>query len=54
MGLADLVQPLLKNSDSVIEDALEFQRRVDAGEIDADDLDADSGPGFGGAAPAPA
>jgi hypothetical protein len=54
MGLADLVQPLLKNSDSVIEEALEFQRRVDAGEIDADDLDADLGPGFRGDAPVPA
>jgi hypothetical protein len=54
MGLADLVQPLLRNTEGVVEDALEFQRRVDAGEIDADDLDVDLGSGSGAPLPAPA
>ncbi len=53
MGLADLVQPLLQRSEGVIEDAVEFQRRIDSGEIDADDLDADLGPGFGQPLPSP-
>jgi hypothetical protein len=53
MGLADLVQPLLQRSEGVIEDAVEFQRRLDRGEIGADDLDVDLGPGFGPPLPAP-
>ncbi len=53
MGLADLVQPLLQRSEGIVEDAVEFQRRLDKGEIDADDLDADLGPGFGSPLPAP-
>ncbi len=53
LGLADLVEPLLQRSEGVIEDAVEFQRRIDSGEIDADDLDADLGPGFGSPLPAP-
>jgi hypothetical protein len=53
MGLADLVQPLLQRSEGVIEDAVEFQRRLDSGEIGADDLDVDLGPGFGSPLPAP-
>jgi hypothetical protein len=53
MGLADLVQPLLQRSEGVIEDAVEFQRRLDTGEISPDDIDADLGPGFGPPLPAP-
>ncbi len=54
LGLADLVQPLLEKSEGVLEDTLEFQRRVDAGEIDADHIDVDLDLGSEPPLPAPA
>ncbi len=36
VGLAELLEPILMKSEGVMEDAIEYQRRIDAGEIDPD------------------
>ena len=50
----EAIQRVLKKGEGVLEESIEFQRRVDAGEIDPDDYGADLGPGPWPSFPAPA
>ena len=50
MGLADYMRPILKKAEGAFEEAIEIQRRREAGELDEDAPEDE----FGGPAPAPA